>query len=398
MAALIEFLRRKAKNIELARRDLRYKLVTRWVQTGSPSGHAPRSKVFNPMLYARMGRPGVEWVGVIPRETVPRHSPSEDGGSRRGPGGGEPVTYAEQGVFCAREARVAGGYAGAVITADERLVVPFSTDPLAAARHRSSQRFRLPPAARLTGRTAFLGTPEADTNYYHFTFDLLPRLILLEKAGFPLSSFDHFLVNLGGNAYEVPLLARMGVPADRIRPITPDTHYRTDMLMAPSRTQTISAVPSWKVEGLRARLAPDPDSGEARLKLLALRGECEHRRVVNEGELSRRLQAIGFKAVVCKHFSIGEQIAMFARARTVVGAHGAALTNLVYCRPGTRVIEIVAKDLPQPHYAALSEACGLDHSFVGGSPIQRKAASEAHRANKGDIEVPWPLVERVIPA
>jgi capsular polysaccharide biosynthesis protein len=59
--------------------------------------------------------------------------------------------------------------------------------------------------------------------------------------------------------------------------------------------------------------------------------------------------------------SVSEQIQLFREASLVVSAHGSALTNLVWCAPGTRVIELLSRSYAQMHIAYLSHIVGLDY-------------------------------------
>ena len=55
-----------------------------------------------------------------------------------------------------------------------------------------------------------------------------------------------------------------------------------------------------------------------------------------------------------------DQPAEFARAAVVVGAHGAGLANLAFCRPGTRVLECMPMDHVRPYYFTLAVRAGID--------------------------------------
>lgn len=65
------------------------------------------------------------------------------------------------------------------------------------------------------------------------------------------------------------------------------------------------------------------------------------RSIPNADELCRALATLADVAVVSlEGRPLVEQMRIFATARLVVAQHGAALANLVFCRPGTKVLEI----------------------------------------------------------
>lgn len=74
-----------------------------------------------------------------------------------------------------------------------------------------------------------------------------------------------------------------------------------------------------------------------RRKLYVGRGDASTRRLTNEAAVARHLARRGFEEVRCGGMSLEEQIASFAAATEIVAIAGAALTNLVFCAPGTRV-------------------------------------------------------------
>jgi hypothetical protein len=62
------------------------------------------------------------------------------------------------------------------------------------------------------------------------------------------------------------------------------------------------------------------------------------RRVINEDELVKMLNHHGIITVYPELLSFSEQVMLFSSSRYIVGAMGAALSNLIFCRPGTSVL------------------------------------------------------------
>ncbi len=64
------------------------------------------------------------------------------------------------------------------------------------------------------------------------------------------------------------------------------------------------------------------------------------RRIVNEAEVTELLERYGFKTYLTERLNIGEQVALFSRAKAVVSVTGAALANVMFSQEGTHVLEI----------------------------------------------------------
>ena len=89
---------------------------------------------------------------------------------------------------------------------------------------------------------------------------------------------------------------------------------------------------------------------------------------LNAAELGQALTGAGFQTFVATDQNHAQQIASFRAARTVVAVHGAGLTNLVFCKPGTRVIEIFPKNFVKSTYWRLAQQLDLDYRPVIGGP------------------------------
>jgi capsular polysaccharide biosynthesis protein len=121
--------------------------------------------------------------------------------------------------------------------------------------------------------------------------------------------------------------------------------------------------------------------------------------VANEGEVERLLHEEGFTTVSSGSLSVAEQILLFSQATHVVGAHGAGLANMVFCRPGARVIEFVTDD-PHAHwrcYYNLASAMGLQYALVcAGTTASAEASFEERR--DADLVVDPDILKQAVTA
>lgn len=91
----------------------------------------------------------------------------------------------------------------------------------------------------------------------------------------------------------------------------------------------------------------EPATGARRLYLSRRRVARPDRELANEAELERALEETGFRIVHPQELSFEDQVALYRGADTIVSHYGSALhVAAVFCRPGTRIVEIETRRSP----------------------------------------------------
>ena len=79
------------------------------------------------------------------------------------------------------------------------------------------------------------------------------------------------------------------------------------------------------------------------------RRQTQMRKIINSSEVEEVLQRYGYQSVFADEYSLKEQIEIFHGARVVVGASGAAFSNLIHMQPETTAI-VFTPPLPFTNY------------------------------------------------
>jgi hypothetical protein len=218
-------------------------------------------------------------------------------------------------------------------------------------------RLRLPPVTRLDGIGASIAVVSGHC-YYHWLFNSLPRLGILEAAGVRLGGLDFIITNPIRHAFQRDSLAQLGVRPEQIRETSGSVTYRPDALL-------LTTIPNWvrnfHHEFLRTRVAPAPPPEHPGRRLYLARQGSRHRQVANEPEVIAALAKVGIESCQPETLSFGEQIRLFQSARLVVAPHGAALANIVFCPPGATVVEVFSRHYFNDCYQNLAREAGLAH-------------------------------------
>jgi len=195
--------------------------------------------------------------------------------------------------------------------------------------------------------------------YYHWIIDVLPKICMMQES---------LGADLGGASLCYPSwlpsiedesLLMLGLGRNPIIDTSTEGGVHADMVYA-------VRLPGWYqiphgAYLLRERLTSTVGPGLGKRIYVSRTGR---RQITNEEEVWELLKAKGFSFVEDRPRSLREQIAMFHESEVVVAPHGAALANILWCRPGTCVLELANKSYCPPFYKNLAEVCGLRHSAV----------------------------------
>jgi capsular polysaccharide biosynthesis protein len=281
------------------------------------------------------------------------------------------LTYDLPPLFTAdiTDGTVAGDY-GAVITPGGTL--DFETSPYFAItdwrEHPLFLRRRLPKAQHVEGSVLALATRGGSNSYYHFLLDVLPRWGVFEET-MPGREPDALYIS-STTRYHRELLALSGL--DRLPTIEAgrNSAVKADHLLVPSPSNPTEVAPRGMVEWVR-RTFPAAETDDKPSRIFVTRtGGRNTRRLIEEPELWPELEKRGFVRIDPGAMSVRDQIDHFAAADVIVGIHGAALTNLVFAKPGVSVLELFTSTYVKHCFWAITDSIeGATYRYlIGGEP------------------------------
>ena len=262
----------------------------------------------------------------------------------------------------------------AVIAADNKILGDISPDfPVLSPGHPDKHPSKhsifsvgnLPPIQKIDGTVAVLAGLLNDT-YFHWMFDILPRIELLDKSGIDITGIDKFLVS-SRLSFQKETLKALGIPPTKILETDEYPHIQATTLVVPSFPGSVAWMPKWACDFLRSAFLDKKQIKTEKIERIYIsRNQAPNRRIINEDEIVSCLNKYGFTSVILESMSVAEQAALLAHAKVVVAPHGGGLTNTVFCNPGTKVIEIFSPNYVYPCYWLISNQIGLEYYYIQG--------------------------------
>ena len=200
--------------------------------------------------------------------------------------------------------------------------------------------------------------------YYHWLFDSLPRLALLQASGL-FSEVDYFLVPSTEHKFHRDYLEYFGIPESKILSARNLRHLQAETLIVSSYTRVEEHLPKWICDFLYNRLTlPGAPNKQDRLIYIGRGDALRNRRVLNEPALIKALLKLGFEVHFLAGLSIEDQVKLFNSAKMVVASHGGGLSNLVYSQPGTQVLEFFPDNYVNHLFYDLCTKRGLKYNYL----------------------------------
>jgi capsular polysaccharide biosynthesis protein len=191
-------------------------------------------------------------------------------------------------------------------------------------------------------------------NYAHFLNEVIPRFWWLEAIP-SLRRYPILMPQYAEGTYQCevlkPLLQGLRVcplsaPAARFKRLFVPTFlangsYSSEMVAFTDRT-------------VRRALGVATEKRRRR-RIYVSRNDATQRRVLNEDQLIKALQPLGFEAHTTGRMSARSQVELFSEADIIIGPHGAGLANIVFAPAASLLIEIVADPYLHPIFWIISK-------------------------------------------
>lgn len=201
-------------------------------------------------------------------------------------------------------------------------------------------------------------------NPWHIWMDVIAKMRLLEKR-LGLNYKDFVYVMPHKSQYFENVIKEI-MPDLKVITMPKNSTWRFKHLYVPTMcNHNDGVIVPQSISWIRSRFLNKSVRSPHR-KLFIDRG-VGSRKLSNKEEIFAILK--GWEVLRLEEMSIVDQLTAFAEATHIVGTHGAGLVNLLWCMPGTKVIEIVHKYTAKKVYPNLSFLCGLDHKVLMGECV-----------------------------
>lgn len=188
--------------------------------------------------------------------------------------------------------------------------------------------------------TAVVLCSHEPSNYGSFLFRVLPKLHAVRAAGLghlPVVAWAHTPAFL-------ELLRLAGVPGTQVVQHDTGALVTFDRVIAPSLRNPHAFLDPESHAFFQQMARENPGTGGGRRLYVSRLGQGRRgvstRQMLNETEVAAAMAGLGFEVIEPEQLSPAEQVAAFASADVVVGPAGSGMFNVVFCRPGTKVLDI----------------------------------------------------------
>lgn len=217
-------------------------------------------------------------------------------------------------------------------------------------------------------------------NYYHFLYEVLVKFWLLKQCDIP----EHVPVMIDCIAQRITQFRQLFdiIYADIDRTII---FIEPDEMVLVGKLYTLSSVNNIPPHIRNFNLLNKYDFGFDINALNYLRNKCLtyrsnkifykkiflsrrniKNRSYNEEEIISLVKRYGFMVISPENFSIYDQIALFSQAEAIIGASGAALSDILFCNENCKIICLQARKINLPIFSVISGFVNAEMRYCVG--------------------------------
>lgn len=255
------------------------------------------------------------------------------------------------------------GQKGAILTKENILIRDLSRE-FGLKKHTALEHIRFTKPKKYNGNVAILST-EGSNVFYHWLFDILPRIHLLKKAEI-WEDIDYFILPEIKSAFQEETLRTFNIPTHKMIFVSSANDFIcAEYLFVASLPSLLGSVESWSCSFLRSHffeyynIAPS----SVKKRIYITREQSNGRQITNNVALFEMLQRYGFQKIYSENLTFKEQVQLFADAECVIAPHGGGLSNIIFCERGTKIVDIFHNNMVVQCFWIIAEHNHLDYYY-----------------------------------
>lgn len=193
-----------------------------------------------------------------------------------------------------------------------------------------------------------------NNNYWHWLYDVLPRLKLCEKIK-KMEEIDYFIFPSTKKRFQIETLNQLNINKNKILSSEKFRHLKADQLIVTDHPYVFTRdshksaqnIPDWIINWLKEKflsnLKPLKKSYPKKIFIDRTDPKSDNlkiRSIINQDEIKNFLLKENFIFVRLHDLSFIDQIHYFNNADYIIGLHGGGFANISFCKAGTKVIEL----------------------------------------------------------
>lgn len=202
------------------------------------------------------------------------------------------------------------------------------------------------------------------TGYFHLLAETIPRLFLLKDY---LSDYTVLLPEEYHKPAFIDILALTGIKEENIKWLYPNLIYKVPQLILPSATAQERHFNPQLLKKIKLDFLEKTSDAKlpfAADRIYVVRKKAIKRKIINEEDVMALVKLKGFVCIDFEDFTFAEQVQICNKAAILISIHGAGLTNCMFMKEGSKLLELRKNDGGEMYYYhMIASATGIEYYY-----------------------------------
>ena len=228
---------------------------------------------------------------------------------------------------------------------------------------------------KFSGTVLNLAQGGSGNNYFHFFFDIIPKIYLVQKK---IKKKINFYYVSAPKKWQIKIFKILGIAENKLINSSKNKHIFADEIISLDHPwyqkgtfqNQVKKIPKWIILVNRKIFLKKAKKIKFTKKIFLDRSSSEfnHCQIYNQRKVNQWIKKNNLSSCKPEKLTLEKQIYLFNNASIILGAHGAAFTNIIFCKPGTKIIEIIPANHPNRKCERISKILGLKYFRIVTKP------------------------------